>query len=278
MANILFFGFGYSAKFIAESFPNYYDFIATKRNDKSFINFIYPNHIAEINFDNIDVIISSIPPQEDGDPVILSYKEQLKQLPKPVTIIYLSASNVYGNHQGKVINESAELKAKPGTKGFLRIKAEEQWQKLQQVNNHINLVILRLSSIYGPYRSSLSYIKQKNEIIYQPHKLFNRIHVEDIAEIIKQIIVQKKTNEIYNLCDDHPAPLHENYQYAANLLNIEIPKLVSLEQSSASITMKEFFQKHYILSNCKIINDLCYKLRYASYKDGLKHIFEQECY
>ena len=74
---------------------------------------------------------------------------QIKKIIKktnPKWITYLSATSVYGNHDGEWVNEDSETKP-TSTNGIRRLKAEDQWLKFSSENN-IPLQIFRLSGIY----------------------------------------------------------------------------------------------------------------------------------
>ena len=56
-----------------------------------------------------DFILVSIPPIENDDIVLKNFKEIIKKT-KTKWITYLSATSVYGNHDGEWVNEKSETK------------------------------------------------------------------------------------------------------------------------------------------------------------------------
>ena len=56
-----------------------------------------------------DYILVSIPPQKKRDLVLKIFNKFLKKS-KFKKLIYLSATSVYGNHNGKWVNENSKLK------------------------------------------------------------------------------------------------------------------------------------------------------------------------
>ena len=63
------------------------------------------------NLLNSNFVLISIPPQKTQDVVLKNFAQTLKDS-KIKKIIYLSATSVYGNHNGKWVNESSKLKGK----------------------------------------------------------------------------------------------------------------------------------------------------------------------
>ena len=93
-----------------------------------------------------DYILISIPPQKKKDIVLENFNKILRKS-KIKKLIYLSATSVYGNHNGKWVNESAKLKGT--TKfGLGRKSVEKSWLNFQKVSK-LNINILRVSGIYS---------------------------------------------------------------------------------------------------------------------------------
>ena len=121
-----FFGFGQTAKYFLKELLNSkkdFSFCATntkKTQNKSFKN----KHFKSYKFNNkvfdkkiieellnADYILVSIPPQGKKEVVLNNFGKVLSTS-KFKKIIYLSATSVYGNHNGKWVNENSELKGK----------------------------------------------------------------------------------------------------------------------------------------------------------------------
>ena len=74
------------------------------------------------------------------------FKEIIKKT-KAKWITYLSATSVYGNHDGGWVNENSETKP-TSVSGIKRLQAENQWLKFSNENN-LPIQIFRLSGIYS---------------------------------------------------------------------------------------------------------------------------------
>ena len=137
--NIFCFGFGQVAKNFIYSLIKSYDVnLATTSRGKTEKKKIYgidyiSYHLLDDSFDkeilkkikNYDYILVSIPPKNGIDIVIKNFQDNLEVL-KPSWITYLSATSVYGDHNGKWVNEDSKLN--PLTEnGKSRLNAEKSW-------------------------------------------------------------------------------------------------------------------------------------------------------
>ena len=230
------------------------------------------NNFDEEIFDklkNSDHILISIPPIDGNDIVINNFSDSLK-ISNIKWITYLSATSVYGNHEGEWVNELS--KTRPTSPlGINRLKVEEKWLSFVKKNN-LPLQIFRLSGIYSNKNNPLLRLKSGNaNIINKPNHFFSRIHVEDIANILLKSLTNFKTNEIYNISDDKPASSQEVMSYAAKILKTDLPKTIE-EQDIKSEMLKNFYKDSKKVSNKKMKKFFNYNLKFPTYIEGLKNI------
>lgn len=292
---VLILGFGYTAYYFVREILNDsnsdYQITATSRNpdvkidliknlDKSKFKLIDFNQDLSDEFEQADYILVSIAPNEKGEDAgylaclknIAFDSKQEGQIKKPKWIAYLSSTSVYGNYDGAWVDENSELKA-ISNRGLNRIKAENSWLSLKQ-QYHIPTYIFRLAGIYGPGSSVIDRIKNGNKTssVYKPEHFFSRIHVEDIARVLKISMHNLDKSGIYNLCDDSPTPGYIVDAYAAELLDMPKLELIPLEQAGLSNMAKEFYQDNRKVSNAKVKQQLGYEFLYPDYKLGLQSI------
>jgi len=216
-----------------------------------------------------DYILISIPPTFGKDIVIKNFKDFLKKT-NAKWITYLSATSVYGDHNGEWVDERSETK--PSTlNGKNRLKAEKDWQVFSKENN-LPLQIFRLSGIYSKQNNILKRLKTgQAKIIKKEKHFFSRIHVEDIANILFISLKKFKTNEIFNISDDRPASQEEVAVYGSSLLKINKPDPLKIEDLEEGM-LKDFYKESKKVDNKKIKNFFNYQFIYPSYKEGLDNI------
>jgi len=276
--NIFCFGFGQVAKnFIKKLSIEKYNInlSTTSRNKSSKENFKginYNNYLFNsekfdqnlvVKLKEADHILVSIPPKNEEDLVVKNFSKFLDNS-KVKWITYLSATSVYGDHNGEWVNENS--KTNPiSNKGTARLKAENSWASLEK-NNKLPVQIFRLSGIYSNERNILVRLKSGEvKLINKKDHYFSRIHVDDIANILFKSLLKFKSGEIYNLSDDKPSSSKEITLYGAKLLNIKI-------QTIKSEMLKNFNNESKKVSNKKVKNYFNYNFMFPSYIEGLNYI------
>ena len=282
--NIFCFGFGQVAKeFIKKLLSEKYNLniAITTRQESNIIEFL-GQKISNFEFNNdkidknifkklknFDHILISIPPEHERD-LVLKYfsKEILDQNIKWIT--YLSATSVYGNHEGKWVDENSKTLPK-SKNGIERLAAEKIWLKMYEKNN-IPLQIFRLSGIYSNIYNVLERIRSGNaSLIRKENQFFSRIHVEDIANLLFLSLNKLKKGEIFNISDDKPASSEEVMKYGAKILNLPEPKEIKLEDIQSEM-LKAFYRDSKKVSNKKVKEFFKYNLKFPTYVEGLNYI------
>ena len=132
--------------------------------------------------------------------------------------------------------------------------------------------IFRLSGIYSIENNIIKKINTgKFNIIKKNNHFFSRIHIEDIAEILKSSIKKFKPGEIYNISDNYPCSNEEIANYALALLKLPAPKKINAKDINDKI-LRNFYRDSKKVSNKKMKKYFNYKLRYPTYKEGLDMI------
>lgn len=275
---LLSFGHGYSARALAKLLPDWRIIGTTRSAEKAEAlradgadALIWPGNDPTEALQTATHILLSIAPEEAGDPVFLAHADAIEDAPNLQWIGYLSTTGVYGDHAGGWVNEDTLLT--PSTKrGQMRVKAEAQWQSLD-----LPLHIFRLAGIYGPGRGPFTKVRSGTaRRIIKKGQVFSRTHVDDIAQVLTASIAQPNPGTIYNVCDDDPAAPQDVIAYAAELLGLPVPPDIAFESADFTPMARSFYAESKRVRNDRITEDLGVKLRYASYRDGLKALLEDE--
>ena len=216
-----------------------------------------------------DHILISIPPVKGEDIVIKNFKKIIKEC-NPKWVTYLSATSVYGNHQGEWVNELSETNP-TSSNGLHRLNAERSWLNFANKQN-IPLQIFRLSGIYSDRRNILVRLKSgQANIVNKKNHFFSRIHVEDIANVLFKSLSNFKSSEIYNISDDKPSSSKEVTLYGVKLLNVDIPQSIEIKDIESEM-LKNFYKESKKVSNKKMKSFFNYNLKFPTYVEGLNYI------
>lgn len=282
--NIFCFGFGQVAKcFINKINLNNYNINLSvtsriKTSKKNFDGIEYQNYLLkDENYDQAliskledsDHILISIPPVEDTDIVIKTFSKFIKKS-KAKWITYLSATSVYGNHDGCWVDENS--KTKPTSQnGIARLKAEKAWLSLKRKYD-LPVQILRLSGIYSNKKNILVRLRSGTvKLVNKKNHYFSRIHIEDIGNILFESLTKFKSGEIYNLSDDKPTSSQEITLYGAKLLDIENIEISEVEDLKDKM-IKNFYKDSKKVNNKKMKEFFNYSLKFPTYAEGLNYI------
>ena len=244
-----------------------------KINSYQFTNNKIDTSIIE-KLEDANYILISIPPVDGKDIVVDYFESNFKNIKNCNWVTYLSATSVYGDHKGDWVNERSITK--PTSKnGTDRLNAEKAWKSLSTKIN-FPLQIFRLAGIYSHEFNILKRLKSgKAQIVNKKNHFFSRIHVEDIANILYKSIENFKNKEIYNICDDKPAPQGEVVAYGAKLLKLNQPTPIELEEVESEM-LKNFYKDSKKVDNKKMKTFFNYSLKFPTYVEGLNHIFNNK--
>jgi nucleoside-diphosphate-sugar epimerase len=275
------FGLGYSAAFFAQRLHAYgHQVTGTVRtpvkakamaHDGLIARIFGPDgHDEEIESDILacDAMLISVPPDAGGDPILRTYAKQIAAAKTIRWIGYLSTIGVYGDHAGEWIDERTP--ANPSNvRSQRRVRAEQDWLGLGTKGN-ASVQIFRLAGIYGPGRNQLIQIAQGTaRRIIKPGQVFNRTHVEDIAQVLEASLERPRNGGIYNVTDNEPAPPQDVVTFAAQLCNRTPPPEVRLEDAALTDMGRSFYDENKRVRNQLIHDELGVTLKYPTYREGL---------
>jgi nucleoside-diphosphate-sugar epimerase len=206
-------------------------------------------------------ILSSVPPADEGDPVLARHAARLAAAPAR-WIGYLSSTGVYGDAGGAWVDETAP--AAPGRRSA-RAAADAAWLAL-----HAQARVFRLPGIYGPGRSMLDRVAQgRAHRIDLPDQVFSRIHVDDIVAAVLASMRHGPAGA-YNIADDLPCGQNAVVAFACELLRRPLPPLLSLDAAGLSPQARGFYTENRRVANGKAKRLLGWRPLFPDYRAGLR--------
>ena len=178
---------------------------------------------------------------------------------------YLSTTGVYGDHGGGWVDE--DTPPAPSTaRGEARVRAEAEWRAVPNLPLHV----FRLAGIYGPGRGPFAKLRAGTaRRVVKPGQVFSRIHVDDVALVLRASIDRPQPGAVYNVCDDDPAPPEDVIAHAARLLGLPPPPAVAFADAELSPMARSFYAESKRVSNRRIKEELGVALRHPDYRSGL---------
>lgn len=196
-----------------------------------------------------DILVINVPPGRRRSDVETNHPLEIKKLLEVAQqgdvqkVIFCSSTGVYGNDEKIALEDNIPQPSRAS--GHALAKIEKHIQSL----THFKSTILRLAGLIGGERKAGRFLAGK-ENIPNGNAPVNLVHREDCIEAILQIILQKKWNEIYNVCaDEHPIK-KDFYTEQAIALGLTPPSF-----SSGTNTVFK------VVSNQKIKRDLKIKFK-----------------
>ncbi|MDX2307653.1 MAG: SDR family oxidoreductase [Hyphomicrobium sp.] len=215
-------------------------------------------------------VVVSVPPGDGGDPVLTHHASDLAG--EHITWIgYLSTIGVYGDRNGEWCDECTEP-APTSDRSRRRLDAEQAWFAFAERTGR-RVEVFRLAGIYGPGRSAIDNLEDGTaRCIVKSGQVFNRIHVADIAHLLRAAVDAPPSHAIFNVTDDEPAPPQDVVAYAAGLLGVPVPPDVAIENAGLSAMGLSFYAENKRVRNARIKEALGLSLLYPTYREGLAAI------
>ena len=257
MARLFIFGLGYTAKRIATA-AEARDIAVCATGSAGDVDFEDRDAVAH-EIARADFILSSVPPDEDSDPVLDRYGDLLDGK----WLGYLSSTGVYGDAGGAWVDEGA-----PVGEGRRTARAECDARWLES-----GARVFRLPGIYGPGRSIFERLEQgRAHRIDLPEQVFSRVHVDDIVAGVIAAIDREAPPGAYNLSDDLPTSQNAVVEEACRLTGRELPVLQTLEEADLSPMARGFYAENRRVANGKARRVLGWEPAYPTYREGLAAI------
>ncbi|WP_295559890.1 SDR family oxidoreductase [uncultured Hyphomicrobium sp.] len=284
MTNLFCFGLGYTAEALARRTrpfawriagtartPEGVEHIRAAGCDGFLFDGAAPNPAVTGALATATHVLVSAAPDDDGDPTLRHHGKDLASAPALRWIGYLSTIGVYGCSGGEWIDETS-LPRPTTDRTRRRLAAEDDWLAFGRTCGK-TVQVFRLGGIYGPGRSAVDDMRDGTaRRIVKPDQVFNRIHVDDIANVLFAAAEGRGTHAVYNVTDGAPSPPQDVVAYAAELLRMSPPPEIPFESAPLSPMGRSFYAENRRVSNKRLRDDLGVTLAYPTYREGLAAI------
>jgi nucleoside-diphosphate-sugar epimerase len=286
MRRLFLFGYGFSGQALARRLrPKGWEIVATFRDPEAAAR-IAADGAQPVDLSDRAALVRALaatqallvtsPPGPDGCPGLNALVGPLAEAAAfPDWTGYLSTTGVYGDRGGGWVTEHSRLAAQ-SVEGARRVGAERDWFEVGR-GMGLTVTAFRLPGIYGPGRSAFDRLREgRARRIVAEGQVFSRIHVADLAAGLEASITRPRASAAYNLCDDEPAANSDLIAYAAELLGIEPPPEVKLEDANLSTAAMRFYAESKRVSNALAKAELGWRPMYPTYREGLAAILAAE--
>ena len=179
---------------------------------------------------------------------------------EPTRALLVSSTAVYGEDQGGIVDEATRPDP-TGFNGKILLEMEQLAGRCTE-----NLVVVRISGIYGPGRERLIRLAISDglEVQQTPSYFTNRIHRDDAAAALKHLLEIDRPEALYVATDDQPAPRYEVVEWLANIQGYASPKGLADENASRGKRVSN-----------RRLRDSGFSLSYPDYKTGYAAVLKQ---
>jgi nucleoside-diphosphate-sugar epimerase len=179
--------------------------------------------------------------------------------------VYISTSGVYGDHQGRRIDETARL-APSNERALRRIDGE------QIMRARLHSIVLRVPGIYALDRLPLDRLRQGTPALSAADDVYtNHIHADDLARASIVALLRGAPTRVVNVSDDSELTMGEYFDLVADRCGLPRPPRLSRTELAAHVTpmMLSFMRDSRRLSNRRLKRELRLSLQFPTVDDAL---------
>jgi nucleoside-diphosphate-sugar epimerase len=220
-----------------------------------------------------EAIVVSIPPRDGARVTDERFAAAIAAARGLRRILYYSTIGVYGDHGGGWVDETSATLTRT-VRGVARLEDEARWTAAARARG-VEADVLRLAGIYGPGRNALVNLRHgEARRIVKPGQVFNRAHVDDIAELTRLALTRGLDGQTWNVADEEPAPPQDVVAFAAALLGLAPPPVEAFDGARLSPMTAEFYADNKRISIAKAKSLMGFAPAYPTYREGLKALAE----
>ncbi len=214
-----------------------------------------------------EAVLHLAPPQAQGerDERTRALITALSRGEAPRRFVYVSTTGVYGDCQGRRIDETEALHAQT-PRALRRVDAEQQlraWARRERVQ----LSILRAPGIYAADREGhpRERLLAGRPLLRAEDDVFtNHIHADDLARACWRALWLGAPLRTYNVVDDSERRMGEHFDKAADVLGLPRAPRMSRAELAAQLSPMQlsFMGESRRIGNARLKQELGLRLRY----------------
>lgn len=188
----------------------------------------------------------------------------------PQHLVYISTSGVYGDCHGELVAETRPLN--PVTARARRRADAEARLREWGGRSGVRVSILRAPGIYAADRLPIARIERGTPALAPADDTYvNHVHAEDLARMTVAALHHGLANRSYNAVDDEPQKMGDYFDLVADRFGLPRPPRLPRAQVTGAVTpaMLEFMSESRRLANRRIKQELRFRLRYPTVRDGV---------
>jgi nucleoside-diphosphate-sugar epimerase len=208
------------------------------------------------------------------DPRTRALTRALVQRSLPTALVYGSTSGVYGDCQGRWVDES--MPARPLTpRAWRRVDAEAAVHWLGRATG-VRTTVLRIPGIYAPDREGgtpRDRLLRSTPVLRTEDDVFtNHIHADDLARACVLALWRGRPQRNVNVVDDTELKMGDYFDLAADLYGLPRPPRVARDAAGDQLPLMllSFMSESRRLHNQRMRKELRLRLRYPTVAEGLK--------
>lgn len=221
-----------------------------------------------------DVVLHLAPPPGEGQfdtrtRHLLAALGKGKSLPR--RLIYVSTTGVYGDCQGRQIDETRHLAAE-SPRAARRVDAEQSlraWGK----QTGVAISILRAPGIYAADRLPVERLQRGMPALNEADDVFtNHIHADDLAAACVAAMTHGAANRAYNVVDDSDLRMADYFDRVADAFALPRPPRISRAEAEQRLSPMQmsFMRESRRIGNRRLKQELKLRLAYPSVDDGIR--------
>jgi len=215
------------------------------------------------------IVVHLAPPQSVGS------KDQRTRnlaaiLPERATLVYISTTGVYGDCEGRSIDETETVKPH-NARAHRRVDAEQvlrAWAKRRSGR----FAILRVPGIYAADRLPIERLKKGTPALRAEDDVYtNHIHADDLAQIIFSAIFKAAPSRVYHAVDDSDLKMAAYFDAVADAYGLSAPPRLPRVELAQQVSpmLLSFMSESRRLQNQRIKAELGVRLRYPDVQMAL---------